>query len=134
MAETSQAGHRNRDIGCARTDAVQRADVRHHSADLHLAGETRTSASPSPTSRIRAVAQFRQHYSDASITKEDIFHYIYALLHHPGYRERYAANLKRELPRIPFAPDFGAFAKQARNWPGCMSNTNRSSRGRSRRS
>jgi predicted helicase len=57
-----------------------------------------------------AVARFRQHYSDDSITKEQIFHYIYALLHHPGYRERYAANLKRELPRIPFAPDFAAFA------------------------
>jgi predicted helicase len=35
---------------------------------------------------------------------------VYALLHHPLYRERYAANLKRELPRIPFAPDFRAFA------------------------
>jgi predicted helicase len=57
-----------------------------------------------------AVAQFRQHYSDGSIGKEDVFHYLYALLHHPGYRERYAANLKRELPRIPFAPDFAAFA------------------------
>ena len=31
-----------------------------------------------------------------------IFHYVYAVLHHPEYRERYAANLKRELPRIPF--------------------------------
>jgi len=39
-----------------------------------------------------------------------IFHYLYALLHHPECRERYAANLKRELPRIPFAPDFTAFA------------------------
>jgi predicted helicase len=57
-----------------------------------------------------AVAQFRQHYSNDSIAKEDVFHYVYALLHHPGYRERYAANLKRELPRIPFAPDFAAFA------------------------
>jgi predicted helicase len=57
-----------------------------------------------------AVTQFRQHYSDDSITKETVFHYLYALLHHPGYRERYAANLKRELPRIPFAPDFAAFA------------------------
>jgi predicted helicase len=57
-----------------------------------------------------AVAQFRQRYSDDSIAKEDVFHYLYALLHHPGYRERYAANLKRELPRIPFAPDFAAFA------------------------
>jgi len=33
------------------------------------------------------------------------------LLHHPLYRERYAANLKRELPRIPFAPDFKGFAE-----------------------
>ncbi len=32
------------------------------------------------------------------------------LLHHPGYRQRYADNLKRELPRIPLAPDFRAFA------------------------
>jgi predicted helicase len=34
-----------------------------------------------------------------------------ALLHHPEYRTRYAANLKRELPRIPFPPDIEAFAK-----------------------
>ena len=57
-----------------------------------------------------ALAQFRAQYQDDSITKWDIFHYVYGLLHHPGYRERYQANLKRELPRIPFAPDFRAFA------------------------
>jgi predicted helicase len=57
-----------------------------------------------------ALEQFRSHYKDKAITKWDIFHYVYALLHHPLYRERYAANLKRELPRIPFAPDFRAFA------------------------
>jgi predicted helicase len=57
-----------------------------------------------------AVAQFRRRYSDDSLTREQVFHYLYALLHHPDYRERYAANLKRELPRIPFAPDFAAFA------------------------
>jgi predicted helicase len=51
-----------------------------------------------------ALEQFRSHYHDPSITKWDIFHYIYAVLHHPEYRERYAANLRRELPRIPFAP------------------------------
>lgn len=33
------------------------------------------------------------------------------MLHHPVYRERYAANLKRELPRIPYTPDFHIFAK-----------------------
>jgi predicted helicase len=51
-----------------------------------------------------ALEQFRSHYHAQSITKWDIFHYVYAVLHHPEYRERYAANLRRELPRIPFAP------------------------------
>ncbi len=35
------------------------------------------------------------------VTKWDIFHYVYAMLHHPQYRERYAENLKRDLPHIP---------------------------------
>jgi predicted helicase len=80
-------------------------------ADLHLVGAgAGTKCFPLSHLKDSAVEQFRKHYADDSITKEDIFHYLYALLHHPGYRERYAANLKRELPRIPFAPDFGAFA------------------------
>ena len=57
------------------------------------------------------MAQFRAQYGDDTITKWDIFHYVYGLLHHPTYRDRYKANLKRELPRTPFAPDFRAFAK-----------------------
>jgi predicted helicase len=69
-----------------------------------------------PASRLKdaALLEFRTHYSNPTITKEEIFHYIYALLHHPEYRTRYAANLKRELPRIPFAPDFQAFAAAGR--------------------
>ena len=39
------------------------------------------------------------------ITKEAIFHYCYAVLHDPVYREKYALNLKREFPRIPFYGD-----------------------------
>ena len=58
-----------------------------------------------------ALDRFRSHYRDDSITKWDIFYYVYGLLHHPGYRERYQADLKRDLPRIPFAPDFRAFAE-----------------------
>ncbi|HVO63258.1 MAG TPA: type ISP restriction/modification enzyme [Terriglobales bacterium] len=49
-----------------------------------------------------ALKEFCAHYHDSSITKWDIFHYVYAVLHHPEYRQRYAANLRRELPRIPF--------------------------------
>ncbi len=58
-----------------------------------------------------ALEQFRRHYQDDAITKWDIFHYVYGLLHHPEYRERYQANLKRELPRLPLTPDFWSFAK-----------------------
>ena len=57
-----------------------------------------------------ALAEFRKHYSDDAISKWDIFHYTYGLLHHPEYREKYEANLKRDLPHIPFAEDFYGFA------------------------
>ena len=58
-----------------------------------------------------ALTQFQKHYTDDTITKWDIFHYTYGLLHHPDYRERYSENLKRDLPHIPFTEDFYAFAK-----------------------
>jgi predicted helicase len=58
-----------------------------------------------------ALEEFRNHYEDKRITKWDIFYYLYGVLHHSGYREKFADNLKRELPRIPFAPDFHSFAK-----------------------
>ena len=58
-----------------------------------------------------ALAHFRTHYEDDTISKWDIFHYNYGLLHHPEYREKYEANLKRDLPHIPFAKDFWRFAK-----------------------
>jgi predicted helicase len=62
-----------------------------------------------------ALEQFRHRYpplapGTSPLSKWDIFYYAYAVLHHPQYREHYAANLRRALPRIPFAPDFHAFA------------------------
>ncbi len=47
-----------------------------------------------------ALQQFQAKYG-ATISKWDIFHYVYGMLHHPQYRERYAENLKRDLPHIP---------------------------------
>jgi len=61
--------------------------------------------------------RFCIHHYDDKITREQIFHYVYAVLHHPDYRARYAENLKRELPRIPMtgtAEDFHAFARAGR--------------------
>jgi len=51
-----------------------------------------------------ALSQFQAKYGP-DVTKPDIFHYVYALLHHPEYRERYKENLKRELPRVPLVED-----------------------------
>ncbi len=53
------------------------------------------------------------------VTKEDIFYYVYGVLHSPEYRTRFASNLKKELPRIPLtkeAPDFRAFAQAGRDF------------------
>jgi predicted helicase len=50
----------------------------------------------------KARALFQIFHDDDTITQADIFHYVYAVLHHPAYRTRFAENLKRDLPRIPF--------------------------------
>jgi very-short-patch-repair endonuclease len=48
--------------------------------------------------------------TNKTMTKLSIFHYVYAVLHDPIYREKYALNLKREFPRIPFYADFWQWA------------------------
>ena len=60
------------------------------------------------------LASYREHYGDAGITKEDIFFYVYALLHHPEYRERYEDDLKKMLPHIPRAEGFHTYASVGR--------------------
>ena len=50
----------------------------------------------------KARTLFQIFYDDDTITQADIFHYVYAVLHHPTFRTRFAENLKRDLPRIPF--------------------------------
>lgn len=63
------------------------------------------------------LAHFQGAYPGEKITREDIFYYVYGLLHSPDYREQYADNLSKELPRIPCvktAADFWAFSKAGR--------------------
>jgi predicted helicase len=60
---------------------------------------------------------FQDAYPNEQISKEDLFYYIYGLLHSPDYRERFKNNLSKELPRIPAvktAADFWAFSKAGR--------------------
>ncbi|MYK18656.1 DEAD/DEAH box helicase [Candidatus Poribacteria bacterium] len=90
-----------------------------HLIDVHLTGDSQCfpfyTYNEDGTNRQEnitdwALTEFRTHYRDDTISKWDIFHYTYGLLHHPTYREKYEKNLKRDLPHIPFAEDFWGFA------------------------
>ena len=61
-----------------------------------------------------ALAAFRTRYGDPEISKDAVFDYAYGVLHAPDYRARFADDLSKTLPRIPFAPDFHAFAEAGR--------------------
>ena len=62
-----------------------------------------------------ALAEYQVHYGDESIDQKDIFYYVYGILHHLGYKKKFANNLTRELPHIPMAPDFKAFSNAGRS-------------------
>ncbi|KAB7632273.1 DEAD/DEAH box helicase [Stenotrophomonas rhizophila] len=64
------------------------------------------------------LAHFQSAYPGETISKEDLFYYVYGILHSPAYRERYADNLSKELPRIPrvrTAKDFWHFSQAGRD-------------------
>lgn len=64
------------------------------------------------------LSHFQNAYPNQAINREDIFYYIYGILHSPEYRERYADNLFKELPRIPrvrSAVDFWSFSNAGRD-------------------
>ena len=63
------------------------------------------------------LAHFQAAYSGEAISKEDLFYYIYGLLHSEDYRSRYADNLTKQLPRIPVVKkveDFWTFSSAGR--------------------
>jgi predicted helicase len=92
---------------CASTDGFQVVSQRIYQSDENASRDNITDW---------ALEQFRKHFqpgktiSKRAITKETIFHYVYGVLHDPVYREKYALNLKREVPRIPFYKDFWQWA------------------------
>jgi len=87
-----------------KTDAAQ-SDLL---ADESVPGYTRKDAITDA-----ALKKFRDKYGKA-VSKEDIFFYVYGILHSPEYKQRFASDLKKMLPRIPFAGDFWAFSKAGR--------------------
>jgi len=90
-----------------------------HCADDGLfAGQASDSPSRRDAITDDGLAHFTSAYPSEAISKEDLFYYVYGILHSPDYRERYADNLSKELPRIPrvrTAADFWHFSKAGRD-------------------
>jgi predicted helicase len=107
----------NRNGTPASTLAGENVPDYHWTGDSELFPRFRLGSSGNRVDNITdwALRKFQTEYGK-SITKDDIFHYCYAVLHDPVYRETYAINLKREFPRIPFYPDF----KQWVAWGGTL--------------
>ena len=62
----------------------------------------------------KALQYFQETYNNKSITKQDIFYYIYGVLHSQEYRDRFSNNLRKELPRIPTVRKFDDFLEFSR--------------------
>ena len=90
--------------------------------DWHFTGDTqclplyRYTADGERVSNITewGLRQFREHYGDEGITAEDIFAYVYAMLHDPAYRQKYEVDLLREFPRVHFQTEFAEFVRLGR--------------------
>jgi predicted helicase len=60
------------------------------------------------------LSAYRGFYEETQISKEDIFYYVYGLLHSPTYKENYKSDLMKMLPRIPKVKDFWGFSTAGR--------------------
>ncbi len=91
-------------------------------ADFHFTGDTqclplyRYDADGRRVGNITewGLRRFREHYRDEAIAAEDVFAYIYAMLHDPAYRQKFEVDLRREFPRVYFQEDFAWWAGQGR--------------------
>ena len=104
LGTTSKYLPRYRFIAAGNGDAIQQPDG---TAELERVSNISSDA----------LAKFREHYAEDAISEDDLFYYVYGVLHHPGYRDTYADDLKLEPARIPLAAtaaDFRAFAAAGR--------------------
>lgn len=86
-------------------------------ADLFSASDRKVGKKRRAAITDEGLSHFQTAYPSEQVSKEDVFYYVYGLLHSPDYRERYADNLSKELPRIPrvkTAADFWAFSQAGR--------------------
>ena len=111
-------------------DAGQIALMTDHIADLHFNGDTQCFPRWLPGEQTKgaegsldfgeskempsgfsqdALPHFQAAYPGKPITEDDLFYYIYGILHSEDYRTGYANNLMKELPRIPRVATYEQF-------------------------
>ena len=61
------------------------------------------------------LSEFQTRYEDPSITKDDIWEYLYGVMHAPDWRKRYRNDLQRNLPRVPLAADLRPSGRRGGN-------------------
>lgn len=90
---------------------------KHHAREMGKDGANQSGLKRSDAITDEALKYYQTAYSDNHITKEDLFYYIYGILHSPDFRARFADNLVKELPHIPAVKtleDFKAFVSAGR--------------------
>ncbi|EKN6050278.1 MULTISPECIES: DEAD/DEAH box helicase [Yersiniaceae] len=93
-------------------------DPNYHEGDGFLLGETGGKYIKRDAITDDGFCYFKDKYKNSRIEKEDVFYYVYGLLHSDEYRSSYADNLSKELPRIPCVKsveDFFEYSKAGRN-------------------
>lgn len=96
-------------------DAASETEAKN--ADLFAGAALETTGRRRDAITDEGLSHFQSAYAGQAIGKEDVFYYVYGLLHSPEYRERYADNLVKELPRIPRvkgAESFWSFSQAGR--------------------
>ena len=98
-------------------EQAQATDTDGGTDDLFSQGSTEPSLKRRDAITDAGLAHFLSAYPGEQITKEDLFYYVYGILHSQDYCERFSDNLSKELPRIPTvknAPEFWAFSNAGR--------------------
>ena len=90
-------------------------DAAEEDETAEIQGALFAGAGASPKKRFalndEGLGHFQEAYPGKEVTKEDVFYYVYGVLHSPSYRALYEDNLSKELPRIPRVKGFEDFEK-----------------------
>ncbi|WP_412848779.1 DEAD/DEAH box helicase [Brevibacillus sp. 179-C9.3 HS] len=99
----------SRDFSCIIIDKIPNLDLMEKGQGFYCYDNSQTGALLIDTSNING-----SFIDKLNLSEDDVFYYVYGVLHSKEYREKYANNLKKELPRIPILKNKEKFAEVGR--------------------